>query len=85
MVQGRNEKSEDLLVLVAQQILLVPNMVLSSQAQLFKLRQVEACKRFQVVDVGKRMYIARGVEAENLLCPKNFDLVAKMTLPMRSI
>ena len=52
-------------------------MVLSSQAQLFELRQVEACKRFQVGDVGKRMYIARGVEPEDLLCPENFDLVAK--------
>ena len=52
-------------------------MVLSSQAQLFKLRQVEACKRFQVGDVGKRMYVARGVEPEDLLGPENFDLVAK--------
>ena len=60
-------------------------MVLSSQAQLFKLRQVEARERFQVGDVGKRMYIARGVEAEDLLCPENFYLVAKMTFPFRLI
>ena len=60
-------------------------MVLSSQAQLFKLRQVEACKRFQVGDVGKRMYIARGVEPEDLLCPENCDSVAKMIFPMRLI
>ena len=60
-------------------------MVLSSQAQLLKLRKVEACKRFQVGDVGKRMYVARGVEPEDLLCPEKFDLVAKMTFPMRLI
>ena len=60
-------------------------MVLSSQAQLFKLRQIEACKRFQVGDVGKRMYIARGVEPEDLLGPENFGLDAKMTFPMRLI
>ena len=54
-------------------------MVLSSQAQLFELRQVEACKRFQVGDVGKRMYVARGVEPEDLLCPENFTLGCKMT------
>jgi len=46
-------------------------MVLSSQAQLFELRQVEACKRFQVGDVGKRMYVARGVEPEDLLGPSS--------------
>ena len=60
-------------------------MVLSSQAQLFELRQVEACKRFQVGDVGKRMYVARRVEAEDLLCPEKFDMVVKMIFPMRLI
>ena len=60
-------------------------MVLSSQAQLFKLRQIKACKRFQVGDVGKRMYVARRVEAEDLLGPESFDLAAIMIFPMRLI
>ena len=44
-VRGRKEEVKSLLVLVAQQILLVPNVIFAGQTELLQLAKIEACKR----------------------------------------
>ena len=65
-VQGGEKEVKGLLVLVAQQILLVPNMVFAGQAQFFQLGQIESSKWLKCGNVGE---IARREKSKYLLRP----------------
>ena len=47
------------LVLVAQQILLVPNMIFAGQAEFLQLGQIEAGKWLKCGNIGKRVEVTR--------------------------
>ena len=66
---------KNLLVLVAQQILLVPHMVFPSQAQFLQLAEVEAGKWLERGNVGKGVDVTRREKAKHLLRPVQHRLV----------
>ena len=57
-MQGGEEEVESLLVLVAQQILLVPNMIFAGQAEFLQLGQIEAGKWLKCGNIGKGVEVA---------------------------